>query len=250
MIRLGLYQQRRPNGMVLVSFLRFLINLLILTTGCLGFAVSRPEHDKLTSMSQRGAPFQTVPLYAAASTDTSNLPLTTHHMALRTRNITVAIQFYSLLGFDVDAKFRAGPARAAWLTQQHEETSRLELIEVPSHMLQEPEGKKRRALDLMKRQDLLGWNHVALDVTELVQDGSLLADWIQELNDKSKAQFGKALRIASVPTPRIIGKHVYEIAFLYDADGGLVELLRKQKGRLEQDIQSGWEPWDGKGFVE
>jgi hypothetical protein len=32
-------------------------------------------------------------------------------------------------------------------------------------MLNEPEGMKRRAVDLTKREELLGLNHFALDVT-------------------------------------------------------------------------------------
>ena len=72
-------------------------------------------------------------------------PALLHHTALRTRNITTAIQFYSLLGYRVEGRFRAGPARAAWLEldgSQH----RLELIEVPAHILNERLGQKRRAL--------------------------------------------------------------------------------------------------------
>lgn len=97
-----------------------------------------------------------------------------HHTAVKTRNITVAIQFYSLLGFEVEARFRTGPARAAWLTQAS--NSRLELIEVPSYLLDEPEGMKRRALNLVERQELLGWNHLALDVTEPLRKRVLATD--------------------------------------------------------------------------
>lgn len=183
-------------------------------------------------------------------------PLIMHHTAIRTRNITTAIQFYSLLGFETTAKFRAGPARAAWLEQKGEGShgsrgsSRLELIEIPSYILNEPEGMKKRALDLAARQDLLGQNHFALDVTSCIEDDDeleTLADWIDILNKKSIKQFGKNLRIAVEPVQRLIGKSVYELAFLYDADGALVELLRKQTD-LKQDMSSGWEPWDGKGF--
>jgi hypothetical protein len=37
-------------------------------------------------------------------------------------------------------------------------------------------------------------------------------------------------------------------AFIYDADGALLELIRKQQD-LIQEVASGWEPWDGEGFV-
>jgi catechol 2,3-dioxygenase-like lactoylglutathione lyase family enzyme len=188
------------------------------------------------------------------------VPLAMHHTALRTRDIEVSIQFYGLLGFEPTVKFRAGPARAAWLEQRAGSDSisssssshhRLELIEVPSYLLNEAEGTKKRALDLAARQELLGQNHFALDVTESIQrqEGlESLSDWIDQLNQKSLQHFGKTLRVAVPPTQRLIGKGVFELAFLYDADGALVELLHKQT-ELQQEMSSGWEPWDGKGFV-
>ena len=50
------------------------------------------------------------------------------------------------------------------------------------------------------------------------------------------------------PQQKVIGSQVYELAFLYDADGTLFELIRYIK-ELEQSIESGWDPWDGSGFV-
>lgn len=180
-----------------------------------------------------------------------SIPLMSHHMAVKTRNITVAIQFYSLLGFKVEEKFRAGPARAAWLEQG---PSRIELIEIPSYILREPEGMKKRALNLMERQELLGWNHLALDVTGAIRKKQQesksyqLDDWMHDLNITSLTSFGKKLRVALEPRQQMIGSSVYELAFLYDADGSLVELLNHQTD-LPQKIDSGWEPWSGKGFV-
>lgn len=185
-------------------------------------------------------------------TSPSDMSYPIHHTAIKTRNITLAIQFYGLLGFDLRTKFRAGPARAAWLQQNgiSQTGTILELIEVPSHMLSEPDGMKCRALDLLQRQDLLGSNHFALDISSFIEaeDGmSSLSDWMDFLNEKSVKAFGKNLRIALKPRQQLIGNSVYELAFLYDADGALVELLHKQKD-LEQHIDSGWEPWDGTGF--
>jgi catechol 2,3-dioxygenase-like lactoylglutathione lyase family enzyme len=177
-------------------------------------------------------------------------PLLLHHTALKTRNITLAIQFYSLLGFEPTTKFRAGPARAAWLEQPGTLSSRLELIEVPSWMLNEPEGMKRKAPDLMQRQDMLGQNHFALDVSQSMKEQGMftLSEWVAMLHEKSLHMFGKKLRVALAPQQQILGNAVYELAFLFDADGALVELLHKQND-LPQRIDSGWEPWDGKGFV-
>lgn len=208
-----------------------------------------------------------------------------HHVAVKTRNIELAIKFYSLLGFHVETKFVAGPARAAWLLHGNPDDddnhssvkSRIELIEVPSYMLNEPEGTIKRALDLTKREELLGLNHFCLDVTNCIpkptnngdeslisnidaettttsEDGSSscslynLQEWMDDLNKLSISTFGKSMRVALQPTKRIIGRDVYEMAFIYDADGTLVELLN-WSGRLEQEVGSGWEPWNGEGFV-
>jgi catechol 2,3-dioxygenase-like lactoylglutathione lyase family enzyme len=184
--------------------------------------------------------------------DKLSAPLISHHVAIKTRNITVAIQFYSLLGFEVEEKFRASSARAAWLTQPGSPSSRLELIEVPSYLLNEPEGMKRRAINLMERQELLGCNHLALDVTDSLRQEGLtqLSEWMQTLNATSVEKFGRGLRVALEPRQQIIGKSVFELAFLFDADGALIEFVNKQSN-MEQEMSSGWEVlvWDGKGFV-
>lgn len=179
---------------------------------------------------------------------------TIHHTAIKTRNITNAIQFYSLLGFEPVTKFRAGPAKAAWLEQPNAPagSSRLELIEVPSFLLNEPEGKIFKAPDLIENQIILGQNHLALDVTASIQsikNVSTLAGWLHHLNDKSIEVFGKTLRIAVEPYQTMMGKGVYELAFLYDADGALIELLHKQS-ELEQEISSGWDPLEEFKFTQ
>ncbi|CAB9513946.1 glyoxalase bleomycin resistance protein dioxygenase [Seminavis robusta] len=159
------------------------------------------------------------------------------------------MDFYSLLGFQVSTQFRAGPAKAAWLEQQPGITGcRLELIEVPEYVLQEPEGMKRRAVDLMAQQQLLGHNHMALDVTAQIQQQQQssnhnLTTWLEALNQTSLQRWNRTLRIALPPQQQMIGQGVYELAFLYDADGALVELLHKQT-QLEQTVDSGWQPWE------
>ncbi|KAL7461671.1 hypothetical protein ACHAXS_002082 [Conticribra weissflogii] len=236
-----------------------------------------------TAAAAEKAPVHTTP---PTIDNTSSLfrktPLLSHHVAIKTRNIENAIDFYSLLGFRVESKFITGPARAAWLIhdgqgsnasdEEHNNmlgtNARIELLEVPKHMLNEPEGMKRRAMDLNARPELLGLNHFALDVTRCIRGSrdyggeddddshesasscSLynLQEWMEDLNTSSIRKFGKSLRVAVKPTKRIIGRDVYEMAFLYDADGALVELLN-WSGRLEQDVGDGWIPWDGKGFV-
>jgi len=190
-----------------------------------------------------------------------------HHTALKTRNITLAIQFYSLLGFEPTAKFKAGPARAAWLEQQQLDPaadskttlpkSRIELIEVPSWILKEPEGMKRRALDLFEHQDYLGQNHLALDVTKSICDSEisaspspanqtfLLSAWMETLNEKSLRLFRKTLRVALEAEQFMVGNIVYERGFIYDADGALIELLNKAAELPQQiDPMAGWERYE------
>ncbi|OEU22156.1 Glyoxalase/bleomycin resistance protein/dioxygenase, partial [Fragilariopsis cylindrus CCMP1102] len=147
-----------------------------------------------------------------------------HHTAMKTRNITLAIEFYSLLGFEPTAKFKAGPAKAAWMMTKTLPKSRIELIEVPSFLLNEPEGLKRRALDLFKFQEYLGMNHLALDDNN---NNLLLSVWMESLNEKSLKLSQKSLRIALEAEQFMVGNIVYERAFIYDADGSLIELLRK-----------------------
>jgi catechol 2,3-dioxygenase-like lactoylglutathione lyase family enzyme len=276
-----------------------LISILILSAPCGGFLAGRKSKTNVPArrpvypaVNQGHARLGVVgPLYTSANDLPLALPpLSIHHTALKTRNITNAIQFYSLLGYQVVSRFRAGPARAAWLEQPvgnsvvpppspatlstpdkdvvvastTSSSSRLELIEVPAYMLPST-GPPRRALSLMERPAVLGYNHVALDVTfqiqQMQQDSTTqnttttattananLADWISQLNATSVERFGKTLRVALEPQQQIIGQGVYELAFLSDADGCLVELLHQQSV-LPQNVQSGWEPWDGQGFV-
>jgi catechol 2,3-dioxygenase-like lactoylglutathione lyase family enzyme len=186
------------------------------------------------------------PLFASPDTPA----LSIHHSALKTRNITTAIEFYSLFGYQVACRFRAGPARAAWLEFTSTSLTRLELIEVPAYILQEEPGTRARAMDLMQRPEFLGYNHVAIDATEQILHAKFtsLNEWLDQLNRTSIDRFQRSLRMAVAPRQQIIGRGVYELAFLYDADGCLIEVLHKQS-ELSQEIQSGWDPWDGKGFA-
>jgi catechol 2,3-dioxygenase-like lactoylglutathione lyase family enzyme len=117
------------------------------------------------------------------SAPTTSAGMMIHHTALHTRNISTAILFYTtLLDFQVACRFRAGPARAAWLQQQSNSSSsscsRLELIEVPPYLwpptpTSDGDGDTRplpRAPDILaKYPTWLGYHHLALDVTSSVQ---------------------------------------------------------------------------------
>jgi len=204
-------------------------------------------------------------------------PLHLHHTAIRTRDIETAIKFYSLFGFNVETKFRSGPARASWITNRDDSFAlqstdedgeegevvrkgrtdntacRLELIEVPAYILQEKEGERKRSINLLLNESYLGLNHFAVDVTSYIKSlGKTeyygLDQFLDHVNSLSLKKFGKTLRVAVKPRQQVIGSQVYELAFLYDADGTLFELLRYIK-ELDQTVESGWDPWDGLGFV-
>jgi len=214
---------------------------------------------------------------ATISNNQETNPLHLHHTAIRTRDIETAIKFYSLFGFHVETKFRSGPARAAWIIN-HDDSSivnptneggdelevdrkgrtsdvacRLELIEVPAYVLQEKEGERKRSMNLLLNDSFLGLNHYALDVTSYIKSFGKkeyygLDQFLEHVNGISLQQFGKTLRVAVKPRQQVIGSQVYELAFLYDADGTLFELIRYIK-ELNQTVESGWYPWDGSGFV-
>jgi catechol 2,3-dioxygenase-like lactoylglutathione lyase family enzyme len=180
-----------------------------------------------------------------------------HHTAIRTRNITTSINFYStLFGYHVECKFRAGPARAAWLKQESIVSNtivnqRIELIEVPSYMLNE---KQSRATDTFQYPSLLGYNHLAFDVTNIEtvvgNDNNIpmstpviasLQQYLDVMNTASIQNYNKTIRLALQPKQQLIGQNVYEIAFIYDPDGCIIELLYYQ-GTVKQSITSGWDP--------
>lgn len=184
---------------------------------------------------------ESVPERPTPSLPSNGVSVALHHTAIRTRDIEAAMSFYSLLGFQETCKFRAGPAKACWLSLP-EGGARLELIEVPRHLWREPNGRPR-APDLMSQSTVLGLNHVALDVTLQIQSAGMLSlgEWLTALVEKSWEEFEKVPRVALEPEERIIGQSVFEVAFIYDADGSLVELLH-EKSQLKQPMSSGWEP--------
>jgi catechol 2,3-dioxygenase-like lactoylglutathione lyase family enzyme len=252
----------------------------------------------------------------------SPLPsLSVHHAALQVTNMTRSLLFYSsLLGLSVVSQFRAGPAKAVWLSScnsgsaattttssrdmdsdtqsslssdddipnndNHGSTEPttlgmcLELIEIPLWI--SSTTPNRRAFDVIRQPTYVGPHHVALDVTAQIQSqlcnnnsssfqnaatiitaadtanstsmrSSPLSDWLTRLNATSVERFGKALRVAVPPRQQMIGRDVYELAFLYDPDGCLVELISWQSrlavSASTSSWSSGWTLWDGTGFV-
>ena len=153
-------------------------------------------------------------------------------MCIRDRDIEKSLQFYSLLGLDEERRFRSGAARCAWLRSAGG-AARLELVEVPDYV------DAGRAADGLAANHV-GLNHVALDVSHLCDD---LGDFLRRLNDDSERLFEKSLGLALPPRQQIIGQEVYELAFVRDADGVLVELLRRQ-ATLDAPMEPDWQHGD------
>jgi type II secretory pathway pseudopilin PulG len=157
---------------------------------------------------------------------------------------------------------------------------------------QQQQQRRHRAIDLMTHVTLLGLNHLALDVTynciqqqrqqqqqqqqqrlrdseqQQQQQQYQLKEWIHDINTTSITTYNKTILYATPPlttsqpytyiTKRIIGNKVYEIAFIYDADGTIIELLYYcgdvtpplNSSNTTATMADGWEPWDGNGFIQ
>ncbi|KAJ1447464.1 Glyoxalase/Bleomycin resistance protein/Dihydroxybiphenyl dioxygenase [Pelagophyceae sp. CCMP2097] len=152
-----------------------------------------------------------------------------HHVAVRTRNIENSMKFYSLFGLEEIARFRIGVARCAWVAG---DAGRLELIEVPESM--DPPAKAR---DLLNDEVALGLNHIALDVTHC--GVKTMDEYLTQLNLKSEKVFSKSVKLVVPPYQQIVGKHVFELAFVQDPDGALVELLNFEN-TLDFDMEPDW----------
>jgi catechol 2,3-dioxygenase-like lactoylglutathione lyase family enzyme len=189
---------------------------------------------------------------AAPSSEDGGRPrVLPHHTALWVKNITASMAFYSLLGFEEERRFKAGPARAVWLQQQPLLDSTnfgaapadqgghcLELIEVPPHLT----SSSSIAAESISQDGIVrtGMNHLALDVSEECRasggDGGL-PDFLRHLNERSEAVFDRSIRLVVAPHERIIGQDVFEVGFIADPDGVLLELLSCSAHPISQPLE-------------
>lgn len=150
-----------------------------------------------------------------------------HHASIRTADIHRAMAFYERLGFEVRERFTTGITLACWMEGLG---GRIELIQIP-----EP----RPAADAFHDEHYTGYYHLSFDLTDRVES---LPRWLAELrqtfgvgdsamaatdspSDKGGTATGM-LRVLLEPQQQIIGDHVYEVAFLADADGLPLEFIR------------------------
>lgn len=188
------------------------------------------------------------------STDYIRPTLVTHHTAIWVSNITRSMAFYSMFGFEEERRFKAGPARAVWLRVQHrkssrghavEETSRvfslehyLELIEVPQYL--EAITIPSVADTSSETKPKIGMNHFALDVSVDCTRLEGLPQFLRHLNKFSENKFDRSVRLVVAPHERIIGQDVYEVAFVADPDGVLIELLCSTTRPIPQKLEPSW----------
>lgn len=142
-----------------------------------------------------------------------------HHVSIRTSDIHRAIAFYELFGFSMEQRFTTGMTLACWLTGWG---SRLELIQIP-----EP----KPAPDAFGDEHYVGYYHLSFDVTEQVDS---LPEWLnqqrsrfQQAAEQNPDQISP-LTVLLEPTQQMIGETVYEVAFIADADGLPLEIIRHQ----------------------
>ncbi len=127
--------------------------------------------------------------------------LNPHHTSIRTADIFRAIQFYELLGFEIEERFTTGMTLACWLRGSG---GRLELIQIP-----EP----KPAPDAFGDEHYVGYYHLSFQV----------ADLVQLLSDLSQVQ---PLKLLLEPTEQMIGTQAYRVAFVADPDGLPIEFLQ------------------------
>lgn len=140
-----------------------------------------------------------------------------HHASIRTADIYRAIAFYERLGFVIEAQFTTGGTLACWMTGWG---GRIELIQIP---------QPRPAPDAFGDEHYTGYYHLSFDLTALTPS---LPDWLVQLRTQwdqweCESPGGPPLRVLLDPEQQQIGAQVYEVAFIADADGLPLELMRR-----------------------
>ncbi|GMI45039.1 hypothetical protein TrCOL_g3316 [Triparma columacea] len=161
-----------------------------------------------------------------------------HHVAIKTRDIEASISFWSLFNYTLATKFRSGSARCAWLEKGEEgREGRVEILEVPpsSGDVSVVSGSVR-ALNLadVRNSGILGLNHIAIDVSTVA---GCLSDSLALLNVTSFEKFGKGFNVLLEPRQQMIGRKVWEVCYISDNTGAVVELLN-EVGKMEDGMGS------------
>mmetsp|Transcript_14480 Transcript_14480/g.29603 ORF Transcript_14480/g.29603 Transcript_14480/m.29603 type:complete len:220 (+) Transcript_14480:554-1213(+) len=108
----------------------------------------------------------------------------------------------------------------------------LEVIEIPSHMIQSTPKKCNN----LEEKGAPGLYHISFDVTASCLTLSTL---LQELDAQSRLKFNKTLRILEPPAQRMLGSLTCEICFLSDPNNIPVELIRRIS-QLAHPMEPDW----------
>jgi catechol 2,3-dioxygenase-like lactoylglutathione lyase family enzyme len=136
-----------------------------------------------------------------------------HHASIRTADIHRAIAFYQVLGFSMEERFTTGETLACWLRGTG---GRIELIQIP---------QPAPPPDAFGDPHFVGYYHLSFDLSTQLSPEQSLSDWVAALGDRL-AQESLSLNVLLPPQLQRIGEHTYEVAFLADADGLPLEVLR------------------------
>lgn len=140
-----------------------------------------------------------------------------HHASIRTADIHRAILFYEQLGFTVSERFTTGYTLACWMEGLN---GRIELIQIP---------QPRPAADAFSDEHYVGYYHLSFDLTNITDD---LPNWLTSLKERvaqNNQPQDQPLKVLLEPMQQQIGESIYEVAFIADADGLPLELIRLMK---------------------
>jgi len=140
-----------------------------------------------------------------------------HHASIRTADIFRALAFYELLGFEVTERFTTGYTLGCWMEGLG---GRIELLQVP---------QPKAPPDPFGDEEYVGYYHLSFDLTQLTES---LPSWLSATKshfDAANDGEGVPLKVLLEPTQQMIGDRVYEVAFIADADGMPIELIRVLK---------------------
>ena len=141
-----------------------------------------------------------------------------HHVSIRTADIHRAIAFYELLGFELEERFSTGYTLACWMLGNGRQIEgRIELIQIP---------QPNPTPDAFGDEHYTGYYHPSFDLTLLTPS---LPDWLSHLQSRAADSGSNPVQIKILlePEQQMIGDRCYEVAFIADADGLPLELIRR-----------------------
>eukprot|EP00180_Rhodochaete_pulchella_P001829 Plantae.Rhodophyta-Rhodochaete_pulchella.ctg27489.p1 GENE.Plantae.Rhodophyta-Rhodochaete_pulchella.ctg27489~~Plantae.Rhodophyta-Rhodochaete_pulchella.ctg27489.p1 ORF type:complete len:205 (-),score=22.88 Plantae.Rhodophyta-Rhodochaete_pulchella.ctg27489:229-843(-) len=153
------------------------------------------------------------------------------HTALYSNNIELACSFYSLFGFEPVLRFTTNGARAAWLDSPWV-AMRIEIIEIPEYA-RSPTTPRGNPLEATPET---GMRHISFDLTAVACSLGAFLDFV---NEESVRRFRKTMRVLRAPDQAMMGRLVCETAFIADADGVPIEIIRRV-APLKHEMVDDW----------